>query len=78
MTQLGSYFSGEPIKPYAFDPDKVELALTIGRDRGTGQAGSLRLWSLLVWFLKGRHLGTDTADAFARGDAGGMGRAWPK
>ncbi|GAW17329.1 hypothetical protein ANO14919_067850 [Xylariales sp. No.14919] len=78
MTQLGAYFSGEPIKPYTFDPDQVQLALTIGRDRGTGQVGSWKLWSFLVWFLKGRHLGTDGADAFAKGDAGGMGRAWPK
>ncbi|KAI0431832.1 putative FAD binding protein [Xylaria sp. FL1042] len=78
MTQFNSYFSGSAPKSYVFDPDKVQLALTIGRDRGTGQAGSWRLWSILVWFLKGRHLGTDTADAFARGDAGGMGRAWPK
>ncbi|KAI1424410.1 putative FAD binding protein [Xylaria sp. FL1777] len=78
MTQFNSYFSGEPIKPYVFDPDKVQLALTVGRDRGTGQVGSWRLWSILVWFLKGRHLGTDTADAFARGNAGGMGKAWPK
>ncbi|KAI1347930.1 putative FAD binding protein [Xylaria sp. FL0043] len=78
MTQFNSYFSGKSPEPYVFDPDKVQLALTIGRDRGTGQAGSLRLWSILVWFLKGRHLGTNTADAFAKGDAGGMGRAWPK
>ncbi|RWA04152.1 hypothetical protein EKO27_g10949, partial [Xylaria grammica] len=78
MTQLGAYFSGGPIKPYTFDPNQVQLALTIGRDRGTGQVGSWKLWSILVWFLKGRHLGTDGADAFAKGDAGGMGRAWPK
>ncbi|TGJ87912.1 hypothetical protein E0Z10_g813 [Xylaria hypoxylon] len=78
MTQFNSYFSGQPIKPYVFDANQVQLALTIGRDRGTGQAGSWKLWSFLVWYLKGRHLGTDGADGFARGDTGGMGRAWPK
>ncbi|KAK5627088.1 hypothetical protein RRF57_002803 [Xylaria bambusicola] len=48
MTQLNAYFSGEPTKPYTFDPSKVQLAISIGRDRGTGQLGSWRLWSFLV------------------------------
>ncbi|KAI0967426.1 putative FAD binding protein [Xylaria arbuscula] len=78
MTQFNSYFSDKSVEPYAFDPDKIQLALTIGRDRGTGQVGSWRLWSILVWFLKGRHLGTNTADTYARGDSGAMGKAWPK
>lgn len=78
MTQLNSYFEGGSVKPYVFDADKTQVALTIGRDRGTGQVGSLQLWSILIWFLKGRYLGTNTAGAYAKGDAGGMGRAWPK
>ncbi|KAI0534621.1 putative FAD binding protein [Xylaria digitata] len=78
MTQFNAYFSDGEIRPYTFDPNRVQLVLTIGRDRGTGQAGSLKLWSPLVWYLKGRHLGTDSADAYARGDSGGMGGAWPK
>ncbi|KAI0491134.1 putative FAD binding protein [Xylaria cf. heliscus] len=78
MTQLNSYFRGEALKPYVFDPDKTQVAFTLGRDRGTGQVGSLQLWSILIWFLKGRHLGTNGAGAYARGDAGGMGKAWPK
>ncbi|KAJ2986043.1 hypothetical protein NUW58_g5220 [Xylaria curta] len=78
MTQLHSYFGGEPIKPYVFDPEKTQMALTIGRDRGTGQIGSWQPWSLLIWFLKGRHLGTNNAGEYAKGDAGTMGKAWPK
>ncbi|KAI0552630.1 putative FAD binding protein [Xylaria curta] len=78
MTQFNSYFRGEALQPYVFDNSKVQMAFTIGRDRGTGQAGSWQIWSILIWFLKGRHLGTNTADAYARGDVGGMGRAWPK
>ncbi|KAI0442644.1 putative FAD binding protein [Xylaria telfairii] len=78
MTQFSSYFGGGPIKPYVFEADKTQVALTIGRDRGTGQVGSFQLWSILIWFLKGRYLGTNTADAYAKGDAGGMGKAWPK
>ncbi|KAI1308877.1 putative FAD binding protein [Xylaria venustula] len=78
MTQFNAYFSDKSTEPYTFDPDKIQLALTIGRDRGTGQVGSLRLWSILVWFLKGRHLGTNNSDTYARGDAGAMGKAWPK
>ncbi|RYC60989.1 hypothetical protein CHU98_g5220, partial [Xylaria longipes] len=78
MTQFDSYFRGGPVKPYVFDADKTQVAFTIGRDRGTGQVGSWQIWSILIWFLKGRHLGTNGADAYARGDTGAMGRAWPK
>ncbi|KAJ3564907.1 hypothetical protein NPX13_g7686 [Xylaria arbuscula] len=78
MTQFSSYFSGEPIKPYTFNPDKIFLGLSLGRDRGTGQAGSLRLWSIVIWWFKSRHLGTDYFEAFAKGDVGGAGMAWPK
>ena len=78
MTQLDSYFSGEPIKPYIFDSDKVLLALSLGRDRGTAQAGSLRLPSILVWWVKSRYLGTNYFEAYAKGNVGGAGKAWPK
>ncbi|KAI0405202.1 putative FAD binding protein [Xylaria palmicola] len=77
MTQFDAYFAGRPVRPYAFDPSGTRVAFTVGRDRGTGQVGSWQLWSIVVWWLKGRHLGTDTAAAYARGDAGGMGKAWP-
>ncbi|KAI1753366.1 putative FAD binding protein [Xylaria castorea] len=78
MTQFNSYFGGGAIQPYVFDNDKTQVAFTIGRDRGTGQVGSWQVWSVLIWFLKGRHLGTNTAGAYASGDAGGFGKAWPK
>ncbi|AEO56359.1 hypothetical protein MYCTH_2301177 [Thermothelomyces thermophilus ATCC 42464] len=48
--------------------DKVMFAVTLGRNRGTGQVGSWKLWSLLVWFMKGRYLGTNYAPEYARGE----------
>jgi NADH dehydrogenase FAD-containing subunit len=77
MTQFDPYFSGRQVKLYVFDPNKTQMALTIGRDRGTGQVGSWQVWSILVWFLKGRYLGTNIAKEYAKGITGGMGRAWP-
>lgn len=40
---------------------------TIGRSRATGQAGTWKLLSFLIWFMKGRHLGTDKAPGWAAG-----------
>lgn len=43
------------------------LGVTLGRSRATGQMGSLKLWSFLLWYLKGRFLGTDYAGQYAAG-----------
>ncbi|KAL2197554.1 hypothetical protein P885DRAFT_35358 [Corynascus similis CBS 632.67] len=48
--------------------DKIMFAVTLGRNRGTGQFGSWKLWSLLVWFTKGRYLGTNHAAEVVRGE----------
>ncbi|KAI0388964.1 hypothetical protein F5Y17DRAFT_450919 [Xylariaceae sp. FL0594] len=77
MKQLTAYFDGLPIKPYVFEPDKVQLALSLGRDHGTGQAGHWQIWGYIIWYFKSRHLGTDQAAAYAKGKVGGLGRPWP-
>ncbi|KAK4241221.1 hypothetical protein C8A03DRAFT_12499 [Achaetomium macrosporum] len=48
--------------------DKVMFAATLGKSKGAGQVGNWKLWSWLVWLLKGRHLGTNYAAAFVRGE----------
>lgn len=55
---------------------KITFAATLGRNRGTGQVGNWRVWSLLVWFLKGRYLGTNVAAEFVRGEKTLGGKAW--
>lgn len=70
---------GEPVKggPEEFaPPDKITFAATLGRNRGTGQVGNWRLWSLLVWFLKGRYLGTNIAGEFVRGERTLSVKSW--
>ncbi|KFA47080.1 hypothetical protein S40293_04632 [Stachybotrys chartarum IBT 40293] len=60
IKSLPVYFKGG--QPLKYEPDdKVVAAFTIGRSRGTGQVGNIKLFSLLVWWLKGRYLGTDIA-----------------
>ncbi|KAH6626344.1 hypothetical protein B0J18DRAFT_365169 [Chaetomium sp. MPI-SDFR-AT-0129] len=56
--------------------EKIMLATSIGRNRGTGQLGNWRVWSLLVWWLKGRHLGTNVAAEFVRGDRTMTAKSW--
>ncbi|KAI0157670.1 putative apoptosis-inducing factor [Xylariaceae sp. FL1272] len=77
MTNFKSYFSSGEVKPYPVD-NKPMIALTLGRDRGAGQMGSWGLPSILVWFLKGRTLGTDKIESYAKGLTDGLGSAWPK
>lgn len=46
---------------------KDMFGITLGRSRGTGQMGSFKIFSILIWYLKGRFLGTDYADHLAAG-----------
>ncbi|KAK3995625.1 hypothetical protein QBC44DRAFT_378439 [Cladorrhinum sp. PSN332] len=66
---------GKEMGEYKPDP-MVVGAVSIGRNRGTGQAGGWRLWSWLVWYLKGRNLGTDYVEAVVRGERTMMVKKW--
>ncbi|KAK5662782.1 hypothetical protein OQA88_6190 [Cercophora sp. LCS_1] len=46
---------------------KVMFGATLGRSRATGQMGNWRPWSWLIWFFKGRYLGTDYAQDYVNG-----------
>jgi NADH dehydrogenase FAD-containing subunit len=60
-----------------YKPDgKILFAATLGRNRGTGQFGGWKLWSWLVWFMKGRHLGTNHAVDFVKGERTAMQKDW--
>lgn len=48
--------------------DKIMFGVTIGRNRGTGQFGCWKLWSILIWLVKGRYLGTDYAPKYVKGE----------
>jgi apoptosis-inducing factor 2 len=64
--QLVPYLKGETITDYVKD-DSIGVAIAIGPNRGTGQAGKWRLFSLLVWWFKSRTLGLDMAGKAAEG-----------
>ncbi|KAH8590442.1 hypothetical protein B0O99DRAFT_521483 [Bisporella sp. PMI_857] len=55
----------EPVV-YKHGGDRI-LAVTLGRSKGTGWGGSFKLPSFLVWWLKGRHLGTNHLASYASG-----------
>ncbi|KAK4151313.1 hypothetical protein C8A00DRAFT_36055 [Chaetomidium leptoderma] len=60
-----------------YKPDgKILFAATLGRNRGTGQVGNWKVWSLMVWFMKGRYLGTNVAGEFLKGEKTATGKAW--
>ncbi|KAF4977808.1 hypothetical protein FZEAL_5715 [Fusarium zealandicum] len=63
---LAVYLDGGEVPEYA--PNKKEMfAVTLGRSRATGQMGTMKLFSIVIWFMKGRHLGTDYAGGWAAG-----------
>ncbi|ATY66404.1 Pyridine nucleotide-disulfide FAD NAD(P)-binding domain [Cordyceps militaris] len=66
IAALPVYLEGKTLPEYT-PADKEVFAVTLGRGRGTGQMGSWKLLSFLVWFLKGRYLGTDYAEHVAAG-----------
>ncbi|OTA61263.1 FAD/NAD(P)-binding domain-containing protein [Hypoxylon sp. EC38] len=74
MQQFASYLASEGKTVAAYhlgekdkDKDKVQFAVTIGTSRATGQVGSFQIPSLLIWWLKGRYLGTNYTGDFAAG-----------
>ncbi|OAA71576.1 Pyridine nucleotide-disulfide oxidoreductase, NAD-binding domain protein [Cordyceps fumosorosea ARSEF 2679] len=66
IAALPLYLEGKTLPEYKPETKDI-FAVTLGRSRGTGQMGSWKLWSVLVWYLKGRFLGTDYADRVAAG-----------
>lgn len=71
MQQFASYLSseGRTVAPY-HPADKVQFAVTIGTSRATGQMGNFQIPSLLIWWFKGRYLGTNYTGEFAAGKRG--------
>ncbi|KPM41651.1 hypothetical protein AK830_g4881 [Neonectria ditissima] len=63
---LPLYLDGTVLPVYQVATKHI-FALTIGRSRGTGQMGTWKLFSFLIWAMKGRHLGTDYAHIWAAG-----------
>ena len=76
MKNFDAYLRSGRVEEYKFDKDKVMLALTVGRDRGTGQIGTMKPISFLIWAMKGRHIGTNYSPQYAAGLKGPSG-AWP-
>jgi NADH dehydrogenase FAD-containing subunit len=62
LKSLMARFKGEP-EPEAYKPDPtVTAGITLGRSKGTGQAGNWKLPSILIWWFKGRYMGTNVSE----------------
>ncbi|CAK7223876.1 hypothetical protein SCUCBS95973_005327 [Sporothrix curviconia] len=71
----GSAAAAAPLKEYAVS-NMIVLAASTGPAGGTGQMGSMKLPSLLVWFFKARYLGTDKAQEYADGSRTAQNSKW--
>ncbi|KAJ6784632.1 hypothetical protein PWT90_04488 [Aphanocladium album] len=64
---LDAILTGSATKAYA--PEKKTLVfVSLGKRYATGQVGNWRLFGLLVSWVKGRRLFTDTAEAYVSGE----------
>ncbi|KAF7557501.1 hypothetical protein G7046_g6026 [Stylonectria norvegica] len=64
---LPGYLDGGKVPEYVVNPKEM-YGITIGRDRATGQMGTMKFPSFLIWWLKGRTLGTQHVPAWAIGN----------
>ncbi|KAM0247015.1 hypothetical protein ACHAQJ_010015 [Trichoderma viride] len=63
---LPFYFRGGTMPAYSLS-NKEFVGITLGRSRATGQMGSFKIFSYLIYYAKGRFLGTDYAHLIAAG-----------
>ncbi|CAG8983845.1 hypothetical protein HYALB_00005483 [Hymenoscyphus albidus] len=55
-------------KPVAYKSDTAPMiAVTLGKSKGTGRMGNMKLPSIMVWFVKGRTLFTEKLPKYASG-----------
>lgn len=63
---LPIYFNGGEVPAYPGQP-KIVYGITVGRSRATGQMGTMKALSLMVWFFKGRNMGVPNVVGWAAG-----------
>lgn len=66
VKSLPIYLAGGDAVEYS-PSTMIALGATIGRSRGTGQLGTWKMFSIMIWLAKGRYMGTDKAEAWAAG-----------
>lgn len=76
VKNLDAFISGQG-ELAEYKPDgKILLGITIGRSKATGQIGNWKPFSILIWYFKGRYLGTDYAGSFAKGERTVQVKSW--
>ena len=54
--------------------EKFMAALALGKDGGTGQMGTMKMFGFLAWWFKGKTLGLEKLPGFASGEATFQGK----
>ena len=63
---LQAYLTGKAVTEYK-PGNKVMFGASIGKNRGIGQMGNWKIYSLMIWYAKGRTIGTNKAGDIAAG-----------
>lgn len=64
---LPKYLSGDQLWQYKVSAKEIN-AITLGRSKGTGHMGGFKIFGWIIWYMKGRFLGTDYAGNLAAGN----------
>lgn len=63
---LPTYLNGGKLPEFQA-ATRAMYGITLGRSRATGQVGNFKMFSFVIWYIKGRFLGTDYAHLIAAG-----------
>ncbi|KAK3945016.1 hypothetical protein QBC46DRAFT_278287 [Diplogelasinospora grovesii] len=72
---IEAYVLGKQLPEYK-PAEGIVFGASIGRNRGTGQMGNWRLWSLMIYWFKCRYLGTEYAQDFLNGTRSLTAKEW--
>lgn len=70
-----AYFRNGQVAEYKPDT-KAAFGISIGRNRGTGQAGTWKIPSIMIWWFKSRNLGLQKSRDVAEGSISVLGKKW--
>jgi apoptosis-inducing factor 2 len=72
---LNAYLAGGELLEYTWD-DKPVMGITVGPKGGTGQAGTWKIWSIIIWYMKARYIGTNYAGDILDGKRTVQAKTW--
>jgi NADH dehydrogenase FAD-containing subunit len=66
VKNLDLVLKGKSPVAYKYGGDRI-MGVTLGRNKATGRNGNMKVPSIIIWWIKGRTLGTENLQKYALG-----------